>query len=206
MAEYVDLGYVIPGYVETTFVAPLVEGEFDLDVGSPGAAKHRTAFASTRALELAYLQPTSPWAPYDVQPIFTFVSPFGRYGFSNKGVPQAIDDMCLSFETTLVELDPISFRSVPLHGNLLGSVSTIERSQGRVVISDPNGVWAKKMWTEGIVHMPGGIFWLVKQLYTVPALVGTIGKISYKNRQLTMFYGDFRRDQQLNKRTVIAHI
>jgi hypothetical protein len=206
MAEYITPGYIAPGYYETTTVVPPVEGEYDLEVGSPGAAAHRTAFASTRALELAYWQPGSPWAPYDVQPIFTFVSPLGRYAFSDKGVPQAIDDMCLSFDTTLVELDPISFTSVPLSGNLLGSVSAIERSQGRVLISDPTGIWAQKISREAIVAMPAGLFWLVKQLYTVPALTGTIGRLSYRNRQLTLFYGNFRRDAALARRTVIAHL
>lgn len=208
MADSSHNDYIVDDYIDDYYVdsdVVVVEGEYDLDVGSPGAAKHRTAFASTRALELAYLQPTSPWAPYDVQPIFTFVSPMSRYTFSTRGVPQAIDDMGI-FDTTLVELDPISFRSVPLHGNLLGSVSTIERSQGRVVINDQTGFWAKKMWQEGIVNMPGGVFWMVKRLYTVPALVGTIGRLSYKNRQLTLFYGDFRRDQRLTTRNVIAHI
>jgi hypothetical protein len=204
MAEYIQSGYITPGYYESTTVIPPVEGEYDLEVGTPGDAAHRTAFASTRTLELAYWQPGSPWAPYDVQPIFTFVTPLGRYTFSTKGVPQAIDDMALYFDTTLVELDPISFRSVPLAANILGSVSAIERSQSRVVINDPTGFWAQRIYREAIVSMPAGMFWLVKNLYTQPALTGTIGRLSYKNRQLTLYYGNFRRDQEV--RPVVAHV
>jgi hypothetical protein len=208
MADSSHNDYIVDDYIDDYYVdseaVVVIEGEYDLEVGTPGHAAHRTAFASTRALELAYLQPGSPHAPYDVQPIFTFVSPLGRYIFSDRGVPQKIEDMCLSFDTTLIQLDPISFRSVPLHGNLLGSVSMIERSQGRVVIDDQTGVWAKKVHTEAIVNMPGGIFWLVKRLWTEAALVGTIGRMSYKNRQLTLFYGDFRRD--IPARPIQAHL
>jgi hypothetical protein len=182
------------------------EGEYDLNVGTPGNPAHRTAFASAHALELAFWQPGSPWAPYDVQPVFTWLSPIGRYAFSTRGVPQAIEDMCLLFDTTIVEMDPLSFRSAPLHGSILGSVSTIERSQSRVVINDQTGVFAKKVHREAITCMPGGMFWLVKGLYTVAALTGTIGHLSYKNRQLTLFYGDFRRDLRLQPKTVVAHI
>jgi hypothetical protein len=197
----------VSGYVaEAAPPVSGVEGEYDLEVGSPGNAAHRTAFSSTRALELAFWQPGSPWAPYDVQPVFTFVTPIGRYGFSTKGVPHAIEEMCFMFDTTLAEMDALSFRSAPLHANILGSISVIERSQSRVVINDPTGYWARKMWQEAIVAMPAGIFWLVKGLWTQVALTGSIGRMSYKNRQLTLWYGNFRRDQTLEKRPVVAHL
>ena len=195
MAEYADPGYSVPGYAESIAdPLPPPEGVFDLDVGVPGAARHRTAVATAHALELAYWQPGSPWAPYAVQPIFVICTRLGVYAFSDKGVPQAIVDQVLSFDTTLVEMDPISFRAAPIASNILGSISAIERSQGRVVINDPMGEWARRMWREAIVAMPSGIFWMIKDLYTVPALTGTVGRISYRNRQLTVFFGQFRRD------------
>jgi hypothetical protein len=72
------------------------------------------------------------------------------------------------------------------------------------VINDPTGLWAKKVHTEAIVAMPGGLFWLIKRLYAVPSLCGMIGRLSYKNRQLTLWYGNFRRDNP--KGPVIAHL
>jgi hypothetical protein len=206
MAEYVDLGYVEPGYVETTTVPVVVEGEYDFGVGTPGNAAHRTAFASSRALELAYWQPGSPYAPYAVQPVFIMYNHMGIYAWSDRAIPQAAEDLVMRFETTLAELDPISFRSVPISANILASVSAIEKSQGRVVINDPDGYWAKKIWREAIVGMPAGIFWLIKGLYTQPALTGTVGRLTYRNRQLTLYYGNFRRDAQLNARPVIGHL
>jgi hypothetical protein len=208
MADSSHNDVVVDDVVDDVFIdsdIAVQEGEYDLEVGSPGNAAHRTAFGSSRALELAYWQPGSPWAPYDVQPIFKLVTPMSTYIFSNKGVPQAIQDQGF-FDTTLVELDPISFSSVPLAGNILGSVSAIERSQGRIVIADPTGIWARKMSREAICNMPSGIFWLVRGLWTVPALTGTIGRLSYRNRQLSLWFGDFRRDSTLNRRTVIAHV
>jgi hypothetical protein len=199
------LDYILDYYVDSTGV-PVVEGEYDFDVGTPGNAAHRTAFASSRALELAYWQPGSPWAPFSVQPVFIMYNHLGIYAFSDRGIPQAAEDLVMRFDTTLAELDPISFRSVPLSANLLGSVSAIEKSQGRVVINDPDGYWAQKMWREAIVGMPAGLFWLVKGLYTQPALTGTVGRISYSQRRLTMFFGNFRRDSTLNARPVIGHL
>ena len=197
MSEYVDLGYVDVGYAETTTTPPVVEGEFDLDVGVPGAAKHRTAAASHHALELAYWQPGSPWSPYDVQPIFALSTYMGLYGFSTRGVPQAIEDQLVQFFTTLEEPEAIAFRSAPIGSNLIGSVTTVERPTSRVVIRDDTGFWAKRIWVEAIVGMPCGRFWLIKQLYTMPVLTGTVGRMTYSNRRLILEYGDFRRHGSL---------
>ena len=154
MAEYVDLGYVDVDYVEATTVPPVVEGEFDLDIGVPGAAKHRTASASLHALELAYWQPGSPLSPYDVQPIFVLGTHLGVYLFSTREVPAAMKAVAVQFFTTLLDPEPIAFRSAPLGTNLIGSVTTVERPTGPVVIRDDTGFWAKRIWMEAIVEMP----------------------------------------------------
>lgn len=197
MAEYIDLGYIEPGYYESVpdVIPPVEEGEYDLDVGTPGAPRYRTAFASTHTLELAYWQPGSPFAPYDVQPVFSLVTRFGRYAWSDRGVPQAIEDLCYRFDVTAIELQPISFRSTPIASNILGSVGLIERNQSRVAIPDPDGFWARRIHTEAIVTMPAGLFWLVKGLWTTPALVGTVGKLRYAQRTMELSFGDYRRDQ-----------
>ena len=166
MTEYVDLGYVDVGYVETTTVPPVVEGEFDLDIGIPGAAKHRTAFASLHALELAFWQPGSPLSPYDVQPIFVLGTHLGVYLFSTRDVPEAMKAAALQFFPNLLDPEPIPFRSAPLGNNLLGSVTTVERTTSTVVIPDTTGFWAKRIWMEAIAGMPAGLFWLVKHIKT----------------------------------------
>lgn len=193
MADYSTPGYVTTGYVVSTTTPPVVEGTFDLDVGTPGHAKHRTAFASTRTLELAYWQAGSPLSPYDVQPIFVIQTHLGLYAFSDRGVPPALEDLVLQFATTLQRPEPISFRAVPLGANILGSVQTIERSTARVVIDDPTGFWASRIMIQSLVSMPAGLFWLVRQLYTEVALSGTIGALSYTRRQLTIDYGFYKR-------------
>lgn len=196
MAEYIQSGYIAPGYYESIpDVVPPAEGEYDLDVGTPGHPRYRTAYASTRALELAYWQPGSPFAPYAVQPVFSIVTRFGRYAWSDRGVPQAIMDVCYRFDTQAIELDPISFRSSPIASNVIGSVGTIERNQSRVVLPDPDGFWAKRIHAEAIVSMSAGLFWLVKGLWTTPALSGTVGRVTYRSRRMEIIYGDFRRDR-----------
>ena len=169
------------------------EGEFDLDIGVPGAAKHRTAFASVHALELAYWQAGSPLSPYDVQPIFVLGTRLGVYLFSTRGVPAAMEAAALQFFTTLEEPEPIAFRSAPLGSNLLGSVTTVELTSSRVVIRDDSGFWAKRLPVEAIVNMPCGRFWLIRQVKTIPALTGTVGRLLYSKRKLVIEYGDFRR-------------
>lgn len=195
MAEYIQSGYITPGYYETQgVVTPPEEGTFDIDVGTPGAPRHRTAAASTRVLELAYWQPGSPWAPYDVAPVFVLHNRIGIYAWSNRALPNAIQDMVFHYESVPLQLQSISFRSMPIASSLIGSIGQVERNQSHVGIPDPLGFWAKRIWQEPLVHQPGGLFWLVKSLYTVPALVGTVGRLRYRNRTLYLSYGDFRRD------------
>jgi hypothetical protein len=197
VAGYVRRGYVRAGYHRTVPPPPppeIVEGEYDLDVGSPGNPRHRTAAASTRLLELAYWQPGSPWAPYDVQPVFALWNHIGLFAWSDRGVPQKIVDMVFQFEIANLQLDPISFRSVPLHANILGSVGTIERNQSRIVVPDPRGEWARRVHTDAILGMGAGLFWLVRGLYTVPALTGSVIRLRYYRRQLEIVFGDARKD------------
>ena len=144
----------------------------------PGAARHRTAFASSHALELAYWQAGSPLSPYDVQPIFVLGTHLGLYLFSTRGVPAAMEAMALQFFTTLEDPEPIAFRSAPIGSNLIGSVTAVELTNSRVVIRDDTGFWAKRIWAEAMVNMPAGLFWLVRQLYTMPALTGTVGRLT----------------------------
>jgi hypothetical protein len=193
---YIADGYIAKGYYQTLATPPppaVLEGEFDLDVGEPGAARHRTAYANAQALQMAYWQPGSPYAPYDLQPIFVMKNHFGFYAFSTRGIPQVIEDTVFSFETTLVDPEPVSFTSAPLDTNIVGSVSAIQRSVGRVVIRDPGAIWAKRLSQEVLVGMPAGLFWIVKRLWATPVLTGSIGRISYSNRELTIEYGEFRR-------------
>ena len=192
--EYITPGYIDPGYYESQAAPPPPpEGEFDLDIGEPGAPRHRTAFGSEAALQMAYWQPGSPWAPYDLQPIFVYKDHFGFYAFSTRGVPESIVASVYSFETTLVDPEPTAFRSSPIHDNIVGSIGAIERPHGRVTIRDPEAVWLKRLSRQATVTMPGGLFLIVKRLRAEPVLTGSIGRATWEDYQTVIEFGDFRR-------------
>ena len=200
--RYVEDGYVEVGYVEETVpvvVPPPGETDFDLSLGTVLAPRHRTALGSSHLLDLIYWPPTSPWAPYDTEPLFAIQTWMGLYVWSKVRPPQALLDAhhVQHTETTLIEVGPIAHRSTALGQGLLGSVSAVERPTSYVTIYDEFGEFLKRFDVEIFAGMPAGYFTLVKRIWLIPRLTGTVGEIEVDvSRQIVRIpYGQFARQE-----------
>lgn len=195
-AEYVEAGYVDPGYVESEaapVLPPVVVLDFDIDVGAPTLARHRTALASRHAVEMAYWGADSPWAPFDAQPLFAAWNHIGIYCWGREMPPEAIRAAVFRADNTLVDLGPVHFQSVPSGSFLLGSITDGRRPTGVAVVDNSTG-WFFPLMDEIWLGMGAGSFVTVRGLWTAPVLTGTLGRIRVARGTVEFHYGDFRRD------------
>ena len=190
--------------IEDTFVdsdAPVAEidTDFDLSLGTVVSPRHRTAMGSPHLLDLVYWPPTSPWAPYDTEPLFAIFTNMGLYCWGKVRPPQALLDAhnVQHTETTLIEVGPIAHRSTALGRGLLGSVSAVDRPTSYVTIYDEFGEFMNRFDLEIFAGMPAGYFALVKRVWLIPRLTGTVGEIEVDvSRQIIRInYGQFARQE-----------
>lgn len=177
--------------VDTDVVVVLVD--IDIDVGPPGAARHRTPLASPNTLDLVYWPAGSPWSPFDAQPLFAVWNHMGIYVFGKRMPPEEIQAQVFSAEATLLSLSPITYAATPIGANLLGSVGSGQRPTGTATLRN-NGEWNSRVESEIWMTMGAGSFLNIRGLFIVPRLVGSVGRITLSEDVVTISYGAFKRD------------
>lgn len=182
-------------FITTTAVVVVV----DIDVGAPGSQKHRTSLGSTQTLDLLDMPAGSPWAPYDIQSILVIWNHMGIYAFSRRMLPDEFQVLAYYTDSTLISLSSITFAAEPIGTNLLGSVSAGQRPTGQAVIANQNNWWNPRVNDEAFLSMGCGSFVLVRGLYTMPILTGTIGRLSLEEDVAIIDFGMFPSDQPTEK-------
>ena len=162
------IDYIDDYYEDTETPVLPVEPDWDFDLGTVVAPRHRTAMGSPHLLDLVYWPPTSPWAPYDAEPIFGIQTQMGLYCWAKRMPPQAILDLVHHAESTLLEVGRIPHRSIALGRGMLGSVSDVERPTSYVVVADPFDFLLDRFDLEIFVGMPAGLFTLVHRSWLIP--------------------------------------
>jgi hypothetical protein len=189
-------GVFRPGVFTVDVVVAVV---VDIDVGPPGAAKHRTALGSDNTQELVSWPASSPWAPYDAQSLMVIWNHMGIYVFGKRMPPDAIQALAFHVAATLKSVSSVTFAAEPIGANLLGSVSAGQRPTGSCVISNVDGWWNKRVNDEAFMAMGCGHFVLIRGLWYFPVLTGTIGSINLEEDDAIISFGMFASDQPTEK-------
>lgn len=186
----------IDDYYEDTETIVII-GVFDIDVGAPGSQRHRTALASQKTMDLVAWPSSSPWAPFDAEPVFVLSNHIGLYAFGRIAIPDALltQNAVFHTEATLLEVSPITFAATPIGANLLGSVSAGQRPTGTVTLRNVNSFWDLRVNDEAWLAMGSGLFMIIRQLYTVPILTGVVGRMRLVEDTVVIDYGAFKREQ-----------
>lgn len=195
--DWIDDDYIDDYYQDTETPAPPVDVDIDFDLGTVVAPRHRTSMGTPHLLDLVYWPPASPWAPYDVEPIFGIQTNMGLYCWGKVMPPQSVLDLVHHAESTLIEVGPIPHRSTALGRGLLGSVNATDRPTSYVTIYDEFGFFLNRFDVEIFAGMPAGLFTLVKRQWLIPRLLGTAGEISVDvaRQQVRIAYGHFARQE-----------
>lgn len=191
--DYTTDDYCSEDYFITAVVIVLTD--IDINVGAPGSQTHRTALGSAKTTDLVASPASSPWAPYDIATILVLWNHMGIYAFSKRMLPDALQALAYYTDSTLISLASIPFAAEPIGANLLGSVSAGQRPTGQAVIGNQSSWWNQRVNDEAFLAMGCGSFAIVRGLYTVPILVGTIGRISLEEDVAIIDYGFFENDQ-----------
>lgn len=200
MADSSHNDFIVDDYIDDYYVdsdTAAVVTDFDVDVGTVTAPRHRTAMGSPHALETIYWPPESPWAPYDAEPIFVLWTHLGTYAFGKVMPPDGIIDQMTFVDCTLIEVAPVRFSSTSIGQGMLGSVNAVDRPTSSVTIADLSGWWMDHFDREIFSGMPAGLISLVKRRYTEQRLTGTVGNIEVDmGRQVvTIEYGHYARQE-----------
>ena len=190
---FVQSGFVDDGFFEALVIAP-PQAPAVLNLGDYGAPVHALPFralgGSVADLDLLYGVLGHEADLDDIQPIWGLLSVGGGIRAFGHEIPrQAILDIVIEAQATLLDVEDIVIEANPAGDNLFGYVGLTTRPMSSVRLDNSDGYWTTLVLLELILNSPAGLFVDVAHAVTVPLLTGTITGYEFDGSEVVVTYG-----------------